>query len=225
MQKINLQNNKGHASRRQANVSRGGYTIIETMIAISLFLIIVMIGMGSLLNANLLHRKSQDMRSIMDNLSFIMEDMSRNLRTGYNYHCSNSLSDISIPSNCDAGGLIAFEYSNGIADDDTDQWVYKIESQNGIDFNIYKSTASGETESFVQLNPEEIKIDGTSSFTVTGADLNDTEQPFVIIRLSGTITSRVGETSIPFSLQTSISQRLIDIGNTFPNPIETLPLP
>ena len=31
-----------------------GYTIIETMIAVSLFIIIVVIGMGALLNANLL---------------------------------------------------------------------------------------------------------------------------------------------------------------------------
>src|SRR3972149_4215789 len=66
---------------------KGGYTIIETMIAISLFLVIIMAGMGELLNANLLHQKSQNMRSIIDNLSFIMEDMSRNLRTGSKYYC------------------------------------------------------------------------------------------------------------------------------------------
>ena len=67
------------------NNKQTGYTIIETMISVSLFLIIITIGMGALLNANLLHQKSRDMRSIMDNLSFIMEDMSRNLRTGYDY--------------------------------------------------------------------------------------------------------------------------------------------
>ena len=65
-----------------------GYTIIETMIAISVFLVVVIYGMGSLLSASLLHQKSEDMRSIMDNLSFIMEDMSRNLRTGNSYHCA-----------------------------------------------------------------------------------------------------------------------------------------
>jgi Tfp pilus assembly protein PilV len=54
-----------------------GYTIIETMIAVSLFLIVVTTGIGALLNANLLHQKSASMRSIMDNLSFAMEDMNR----------------------------------------------------------------------------------------------------------------------------------------------------
>ena len=67
--------------------NKKGYTIIETMISVSLFLIIVMSGMGALVNANVLHQKSQDMRSIMDNLTFVMEDMSRNIRTGYNYQC------------------------------------------------------------------------------------------------------------------------------------------
>ena len=64
-----------------------GFTLIETMIAVSIFTIIVTIGMSSVLNASLIHNKSQDMRSIIDSLSFTMEDMSRNLRTGYNYHC------------------------------------------------------------------------------------------------------------------------------------------
>ena len=200
MQKINLQNNKG-------------FTIIETMIAISLFLIIVTIGMGSLLNANLLHRKSQDMRSIMDSLSFIMEDMSRNLRTGYDYHCSDNLSDLSIPLSCEnGGGVIAFESSDGDPEEASDQWVYKIASlDSGETYNISRSVSGGASESFVQLNPEEVKIDSASSFTVTGAEPGDNLQPFVTIKLIGTITSPKDNVVTPFSLQTSVSQRLLDI--------------
>src|SRR3989338_6447949 len=100
-----------------------GYTIIETMIAIALFLIVIMAGTGALLNANLLHEKSRDMRSIMDNLSFIMEDMSRNLRTGTNFRCYESgdwdLSfaapniDLNNPQSCESGGVIVFEEAHG----------------------------------------------------------------------------------------------------------------
>ena len=173
MQKINLQNNKG-------------FTIIETMIAISLFLIVVTIGMGSLLNANLLHRKSQDMRSIMDSLSFIMEDMSRNLRTGYDYQSSIQ-------------GEISFKHINNGTEE---QWVYRI-YENG---SITKSIDSG---SEVKLNPDEVILQNGSGFVVTGNVLGDSEQPFVIIKLIGIISSRGVDT--PFSLQTSVSQRLIDI--------------
>src|SRR3989344_3777788 len=97
--------------------SSAGYTIIETMISVSLFLVIIMAGMGALLNANLLHQKSQSMRSIMDNLSFVMEDMSKNLRTGYKYHCftsgdtipSTTSPIVSTPKSCASGWGLAFE--------------------------------------------------------------------------------------------------------------------
>src|SRR3989344_7981950 len=87
-----------------------GYTIIETMIAVSLFLVIITAGMGALLNANLLHQKSQSMRSIMDNLSFILEDMYRNLRTGSGYHCIDDGNVIAtFPHSCAVGGGISFK--------------------------------------------------------------------------------------------------------------------
>ena len=179
-----------------------GYTIIETMIAISLFLVIIMTGMGALLNANLLHQKSQDMRSIMDNLSFILEDMSRNLRTGSNYHCiddSNVLA--TIPHSCASGGGISFKPALG-----GPNWVYTVNSDN----TIQKSVDGGAT--FITLTPPEVKISLTVlPFSVLGAEppAGNRQQPFVTIRLVGSITFRNVVT--PFSLQTSVSQRLVDI--------------
>jgi hypothetical protein len=60
----------------------------------------------------------------------------------------------------------------------------------------------------------EIEIDSNNSgFVVKGAlpvSGGDVRQPFVIIRLVGTITSK-DNVITPFSLQTSVSQRLIDV--------------
>jgi hypothetical protein len=196
--------------------TKGGYTIIETMIAVSLFIIIVMSGMDALLNANLLHQKSQNMRSIIDNLSFVVEDMSRNLRTGYHYHCfitgdviPNTTSPIvSTPKSCGNGWAIAFESADGNTSDNDDQWVYYI--NNG---KIFKSTEGPYgVSSFIQLTPDEIVLNSISSFSVLGAEppsLGDKQQPLAIIRLVGNITFKNIVT--PFSLQTSVSQRVIDI--------------
>lgn len=194
-----------------------GYTIIETMIAVSLFIIIIMAGMGALLNANLLHNKSQNMRSILDGVSFVMEDMSRNLRTGYNYQCFDATQGLSqatlgVPRSCSdpisPGWAIAFEYQNGDPLDYADQWIYYI--NNG---KIFKSV-DGAT-SFVELTPSEIVIDPLSSFVVVGAEPPpDEKQPFVTIKLIGAITYKAGTSSsvvTPFTLQTSVSQRAIDI--------------
>ncbi|PIZ85956.1 hypothetical protein CO033_00110 [Candidatus Nomurabacteria bacterium CG_4_9_14_0_2_um_filter_32_10] len=185
--------------------NQSGYTIIETMISITIFLVVIMIGMSALLNVNLIHKKSQDMRSILDNLSFIMEDMSRNLRTGYDYYCGSGVSEI--PLSCENGKTLFFEEATGETGKTDDQWGYEIKF-NGDTYDINKSTDGGST--WIQLNPEEVKLSSDSIFIVTGAEPpnGDLQQPYVIIKLVGEITYR-GVKS-PFSLQTSVSQRKSD---------------
>jgi Tfp pilus assembly protein PilW len=185
----------------------GGYTIIETMIAVSLFVLIVTLGMGALLNANVLHKKSENMRSILDNLSFIMEDISRSLRTGYNYHClipnQAALPDPFVGRDC-VGGLvgIAFEAENGDPNVNADQWVYYIQAG-----RIYKISNG---EAAVALTPVEVVVE-QFSFTVDGSlpPPGNTEQPFVTIKIVGNITEKGVVT--PFALQTAVSQRALDI--------------
>lgn len=218
------------------NKNNKGYTIIETMVAISLFLVIIIFGMNALLNVNLVNQKSQDMRSVIDNLSFIMEEMSRNLRTGYNYRCyddanpwedtgaESGTSVIEIPRSCTlGGGVLVFEEASGAESDPSDQWAYKIESTsvdaNGDNvYNIFKSVSGGGatgSSEWVQLNPNEVVLNSASGFTVYGAESpasGDNQQPFVIIRLAGEV--RFKGIASPFALQTSVSQRSIDIETT-----------
>lgn len=193
------------------NKFTGGYTIIETMIAVSVFLIVVVMGIGALLNVHLINKKSQSMRSIMDSLSFAMEDMSRNIRTGYNYHCIGSASNLDQPEDCinGQGQGIAFECGDNIACDTNepnDQWVYLISGG-----KLFRST-SGDIVNDIktQMTPDEIVLDeGTHNFSVIGSAVGDGQQPLVIIRLVGEITNKGVNT--PFSLQTAVSQRLIDL--------------
>ena len=209
--------------------SRGGYTIIETMIAISLFTIIVTAGVGALLNANLVHNQSSNMRSIVDSLTFIMEDMSRHIRTGYNYRCydlGNQWSPdyaqfpiLNEPQSCALGKVIVFEeaYGEFNASNGDDQWVYLIGSlSGGTDYNIYKSTQGGLNGTFVQLNDSAIRISPESSIAILGAEHpsnplqnGDIQQPLVTIKIMGEIQYK--DIITPFSLQTSVSQRLIDV--------------
>lgn len=189
---------------------KGGYTLIETMIAVSLFLIVVMAGMGALLNANRLHRKSQDLRSIVDNLSFVVDDMSRNMRTGYQFQCFSSGQSLT-PGNvgsarsCATGWAVVFEPAAGSILTNADQWAYYISG----DGKIFKSTNGA--NSFIQMTPNEVVISASSSFSVLGAEAypTDTQQPLVVIKLIGTITTN--GVSTPFSVQTSVTQRVVDI--------------
>jgi hypothetical protein len=142
-----------------------------------------------------------------------MEDISKNIRTGYTYKCISGVFNISqvnnTPQSCiNGGGTIVFENASGDPTKITDQWVYKIESTNGgVSFDILKSVNGA--ASFIKLNPDEIKLSNVSGFTVTGAELlplsGNRQQSLATIRLVGKITTKGKDTS--FALQTTVSQR------------------
>ena len=89
------------------------------------------------------------------------------------------------------------------------QWVYYIGTNpNNVNtYNIFK-IVNGTT---VQLTPDEVTINPPSGFTISGAEPPpaDYHQPFVTIQLMGSITIKDAVT--PFSMQTLVSQRQIDI--------------
>lgn len=211
--KINkIKSTTGYTHQNFLKKISGGYTIIETMISVSLFVIVVMSGMNALLNANVLYQKAQNVRSILDNLNFIMEDISRNLRTGYDYQCFDpivnptlSFAELGVPRSCASGWAIAFEAPGGNPASYADQWAYYVSN----DGKIFKSTDGA--NSFIQLTPNEVEVDSMSGFSVLGAESPDAnkQQPLVTIRIVGSITTK--NVTTPFSLQTSISQRLLDI--------------
>ena len=49
-----------------------GFTLLELMVSIGLFVVIVTIGIQAMLNTGNNYRKTQDMRYSMDGLSFVM---------------------------------------------------------------------------------------------------------------------------------------------------------
>lgn len=184
-----------------------GFTLIEVMIAVALFTIIMTIGIGAVLNSNTNHKKTETVRAVMDNLSFVMEDMSRNLRLGSAYHCGDLTVNIEEPLDCQLAPTIAFEGMTGVTGNASDQIVYGITS----DGHAIKSTDSGATSK--NLTPSEVSIDPLrSGFSVVGSSTyvsGDRTQPRVIIRLAGTVTYR--DLSSDFDIQTTVSQRLIDL--------------
>ncbi|MEI7810067.1 MAG: type II secretion system protein [bacterium] len=188
-----------------------GFTIIETMISISIFIVVVMIGMNSLLNASFIHQKNRDQREIMDNLTFIMEEMSRNIRTGYDYSCSpdsGTLPAVGYMCSTSLVNMISFNPAESNA-----RIMYYIDEDPNTNssIGIFRSTGNGISPVNL-LNNSEIALDSVKSgFIVTGAAPStdtsnpDYQQPLVTIRLVGKITTKGVDT--PFSIQTTVSQR------------------
>ncbi len=193
--------------------TKSGFTLIETMISVAVFVIVITIGIGALLNASAVHKRSQKVRSVLDSISFVMEDMSRNLRTGYNYKCGQNAVP-AIVSSCPliAGGSIGgnvLKFTNAEGDD----WTYVIAQGNTFGFNDIRKITQEFPGDGIVLNPAEVLFDTDSGFIVTGAEPGN-PQPYIIIKLSGKIIYK--GSSVPFSLETSVSQRLIDVTATAP---------
>jgi prepilin-type N-terminal cleavage/methylation domain-containing protein len=179
-----------------------GFTLIEIMVSISIFTMVVLIAVGSLISINDANRKIQSMRALMDNLNFALENISRPLRTGSSYHCGLSGSIVS-PQDCpiDGSDFIAFEGASGSSSNTEDQIIFRL--ANG---QIQKSTDSG--ASFLGITAPDITITNLA-FYVSGSAVGDLQQPKILFLVGGIAQAGKGVVS-EFNLQTTISQRLLD---------------
>ena len=59
-----------------------GFTLMEVMVSVSIFTIIMVIGIGSLLVINTSNSQSRADREAIDRVSFLLESLTRKIRTG-----------------------------------------------------------------------------------------------------------------------------------------------
>jgi prepilin-type N-terminal cleavage/methylation domain-containing protein len=188
-----------------------GFTLIEMLISSGLFTIIILIGIGAVLTVTSVHKKNQKLRSVIDTISFAMEDIARNARLGSAYNCGDNGIDCTL----DWSYQFSFERLDGDWDPVTgtgDEYVYRIvPSQNGSYYTLEKSEfgLSSSGSDYYQILPNEVQLYAEKSgFKVSGSPLLDGLQPYVRIRLAGVIDYRGVVT--PFALETTISQRQVD---------------
>jgi prepilin-type N-terminal cleavage/methylation domain-containing protein len=195
-----------------------GFTIIEVMIAMAIFTILVTIGIGSVLNAMQQHKSSENTRTVMDNLNFVMEDMARNIRLGQNIHCFvageaapsfASDTDPVVPQDCalptDAHNQIMFNDQNG----QHVMYVISVPSTTGgAGSGVYKQKGDDPTKAQLISPPQVVMDFYRSGFTVQGAPAGDGAQPTVLIRLAGTVTHKGIESK--FAIETTVTLRALD---------------
>ena len=188
--------------------SEHGFTIIELIVSVALFIVVTLISVGALLNIVGVNKKAQSVKSVINNINFVMEGMSKNVRFGTTYHCESVVGG-SVPPNLDtpkdcavsSGNFFAYELTEGDRADLGDQVVYRL---NGT--QIEKSADGGST--FLGLTAPEVKI-SELSFFVKGAPAFDNLQPRVVIIVRG-IVNFSERSKTEFNLQTTVSQREID---------------
>jgi len=180
---------------------KAGFTLVELMVSVTVFVVVMVISMGSILSIFDANKKSQTLRTVMDNLNFTMEAMTRTIRFGTNYHCDVTTGDITTPApqDCSLGAS-----SMIVKASDGKKVAYKLNggriarSINGLsDYYI--------TSSDVTITDLKFRVIGSTPYSV-GSDLY---QPQVIITISG-FAGLKPTTKSSFSLETTVSQRMFD---------------
>ncbi len=186
-----------------------GFTIIEMIVSISIFIIVMLVVVGALISLSNASKKARVIRIATDNLSAAIDSMSRNIRMGSYYHCGcGGGGDPTFPAGVQScpmtdvlgnggGSCLAFESQNGDPLTANDQIVYRINSG-----RIQRSKDGG--VSYQDLTAPEINITDLKFF-VYGTTL-DQDQPVIAMLLRGTATVGGKETTT-FNVQTNISAR------------------
>lgn len=183
-----------------------GFTLIEIMVATSIFMIIMLMAMGAIITSSNSAKKAQALLSAMDNVNFALEGMTRSLRTGSGYTCLSSASSASIATcNTTSGtqyiGFISADKTNG---SNIDTIYYKGSSPDHANSLRRTKIVNGIT-SDVDLISTDVSIDDLM-FYVKGNVSTDQIQPSVYIIMKGVATVK-GVKDYSFAIQTMASQR------------------
>lgn len=175
-----------------------GFTLVEMMVALSLFTIATLASISTLYTVNNASRRIQSLRSVMDNLNFAVESMSRTIRTSQEIFCGpqgtpvrNCPFEFQNPSS--ALSMNALIYGNQVIE-------YRRTEVNGVGF-IERKVGSGPWSA---ITAPEINVQSLQ-FYVDGADSSDLKQPMVTFIIKGVATT--SEATTPFSIQSIASQR------------------
>lgn len=181
---------------------QSGFTLMELVVSMGLFLFILAISMGSLLNVVDKSRKAETMRIAMDNLNLAMEEMARNIRQGYTYHCGTAGS-IDAQQECGGGdSFFAFEPFYGSGALNTDQIVYRL---NGT--QIEKSIERGYHGTWNSITSPSIEVESLM-FYYEGVGGAGEDHPLVRIVIHGN-AGRSSDYASDFTIQTSVAQRTL----------------
>jgi prepilin-type N-terminal cleavage/methylation domain-containing protein len=179
-----------------------GFTLVEILVSVMIFSIVMLIAVGALLSMLDANRKAQVLKSSINNLSFALENMSRQMRAGSSYHCGTGT--LTEPLDCINGASqFAFEKYGGNPASANDQVVYRLSNN-----RIERSLDGGAV--YLPITAPEVVVEELM-FYVVGAPPTDSpkEQPKVIITMRG----YAGENQrirTEVRLETMVTQRTLD---------------
>ena len=203
-----------HKKKRKINmIYHRGFTLIELMVSLALFSVVMVISIGSLLIMIDANAKAQALYSSMTNMSFALDSMTREMRTGYHYYCDKKnldagSGDVSVPSKSSTRDCLSTAKGDFITftrERDGRQFGYRLK---GNQIEQY------EDESWISITSDKDVVIDTFELVVKNSTpyegLNDTTQPTIDLFIKGRMSNGL-EVETVFSIQTQMVARRLDI--------------
>ncbi len=216
-----------------------GFTLIEMIVSLAIFSIIVTMSVGSLLALIAANQKLQSEQSVMTNLTFALDSMTREVRTGTAYVCAGVNSH-----NADVPGLGKI-FDTGTAHNDMDKTKVKdckpntydtpgnIPKYQGVSFMEAGDSITGATSDRIMYyfdreaetimrkvgneTPQSVVSSGLkildAKFIVTGADSPSTSGSLDSVQPTVTVFISAQEigSDKTYRLETTVTQRILDL--------------
>ena len=216
---------------RSKILTQSGFTLIEMIVSLALFSVVVTVAVGALLMLVGTNEDLQGEQSVMTNLSFVLDSMTREIRTGTRYYCLSSDNfNTFIPGgslegldentrDCENGsnnsvrfhGVAFIEAGNSITGASASRIMYFYDRTQQ---QLYRQVGNSAPQSIVSTGLAIIDANMfvTGSEAVNIADTTpNTTQPTVTIHIEAIDLLDTGPDPKSYFVQTTVTQRALDI--------------
>lgn len=184
--------------------------LVELIVAVFVFSIIMTVGVGSLIIGVDANKKTQSLKSVLNNLDIALDTMTKTIAVGTSYYCGTNNQappgTIDCPEGDTSFSFLMNEDLNGDGlINDTITYSFDFDEKGGY----ISRTMHREGGRSIRMTAPEVNITDMRFF-VTGSMPGDLYQPKVRIVING--VSQAGPRNEPteFMVQTLVSQRIPD---------------
>lgn len=204
-----------------------GFTLIEMIVSLGVFSMVVTTAVGAVLVLISTNQRLQGEHSVMTNLAFALDTMTREIRTGYKYYCAaQGVENIFVAGtthestigtqtkDCPNGrttgptkqGVSFYEGGDSLTGGGANRILYYYDT---VAKTIMRRVGNGIPQSIISsglfINDAQFYVSGSSELSAT----SDSVQPTVTIYIEA--QEKNDPTGKIYYLQTTVTQRSLDI--------------
>lgn len=164
-----------------------GYTLIELIVSVAIFSVVMLVASAAFLTLINMDRQARATNDAVTNLTYVVESMERSIRTGTGYQS--------------VSGQNSFTFT----DSQGRQVIYRRGAIGGRRF--VEQCIGGTCYPLTDIRVDVQLL----AFYSRGVTAGDTEQPMVVFVMNGRVTPDARSAPVNFRIQSTATQRLIDI--------------